>query len=662
MKLEKKDIRRLVIYFFYDADGIVDRYVPVMLEEMKKNSSEVFVVVNGKLTPDSREILQKITPKVFVRENVGFDVWAYKEAMGQYGWEKLGEFDEVVLMNYTIFGPLYPFSEMFEVMNKKDVDFWGITKHHKVDFDCFGTCKYGYIPEHIQSSFLVIRRSLMNSMEYHNLWDDMPMINSYAESVGFYEAIFTKDFTDKGFKSELYIDTSDLEGYTRYPLMMLADELIKNRKCPILKVKSFSQYYEDILGDTIGNCTIDAFNYIKNELEYDTDLIWEHILRTANMAAIKRLMHLNYILPKDYIAYPGHKNPKGKRFALMMHLYFPDLIDECLEYAKSMPANSDLYITVSEDKMESEVNKKIKFLTGFKKITVIRIENRGRDVSSLLIGCAPYVNDYDYICFMHDKKTTQVKPYCAGKSFSYKCFENNLGSKQYVENIITTFEQNPRLGMLTPPPPNHSLFYNILGTEWASNYENTLALAKKLKLKVNIVWTNEPITPLGTMFWFRPKALKPLFDYKWTYEDFPKEPNKFDGTILHAIERIYGYTVQEQGFYIAWVLSDHCARIEMTNMFFSMRELNRRLLSKYYTNNLLDMTQKMESNMCFNWNNAQQNVFAITNWENGGELTPVGKLSKKHKIKQFWAKITPKPIWNLMREIYHMLGGKKWVG
>ncbi|EEX73085.1 hypothetical protein GCWU000323_02899 [Leptotrichia hofstadii F0254] len=120
-------------------------------------------------------------------------------------------------MNYTIFGPLYPFSEMFESMNKKDLDFWGITKHHEVDFDVFNTCKYGYIPEHIQSSFLVIRNSLLKTKDYKDLWENMPMINSYAESVGLYEAIFTKEFNEKGYKSAVYIDTSDLEGYTRYP-------------------------------------------------------------------------------------------------------------------------------------------------------------------------------------------------------------------------------------------------------------------------------------------------------------------------------------------------------------------------------------------------------------------------------------------------------------
>ena len=63
MKLEQKEtINRLVIYFFYDADGIVDRYVPYMLEDINKNCSELFVVCNGKLTPEGRKTFLELTP------------------------------------------------------------------------------------------------------------------------------------------------------------------------------------------------------------------------------------------------------------------------------------------------------------------------------------------------------------------------------------------------------------------------------------------------------------------------------------------------------------------------------------------------------------------------------------------------------------------------
>ena len=132
MRLDQKTkINRLVIYFFYDADGIVDRYVPYMLEDIVKNCSELFVVCNGKLTPEGRAVFQKLTPNILVRENKGFDVWAYKKALEQYGWDKISEFDEIIMMNSTIMGPIYPLSEMFKEMNQRDLDFWGITKYHK---------------------------------------------------------------------------------------------------------------------------------------------------------------------------------------------------------------------------------------------------------------------------------------------------------------------------------------------------------------------------------------------------------------------------------------------------------------------------------------------------------------------------------------------------
>ena len=91
---------------------------------------------------------------------------------------------------------------------------------------------------------------------------------------------------------------------------------------------------------------------------------------------------------------------------------------------------------------------------------------------------------------------------------------------------------------------------------------------------MNIHWTREPIAPLGTMFWFRPKALNKLFAYDWAYDDFPKEPNAYDGTLLHAVERIYPFVAQDAGFYSAWVMTNRFARIELTNICYMLRNTN----------------------------------------------------------------------------------------
>ena len=628
MILNKEKVKRLVIFLFYDKEGIVDNYIPTLFEGLRGFYDKLCFVANGKLQDEGRKKLEKYVTDFLVRENKGFDVWGYKEGLEFYGWEELEKYDEIILMNYTIFGPIYSFSEMFKTMNKKDLDFWGITKHHEVDFDVFDTCKYGYIPEHIQSSFLVIRNSLLKTKDYQDMWKNMPMINSYAESVGLYEAVFTKEFNEKGYKSAVYIDTTDLEGYTRYPLMMMSDELIINRRCPIIKLKSFSQNYMDILTDTLGYCTLDSYEFIKNNTDYDVDLIWENILRTSNMASIKRLMHLNYILPTEYEK--SKIDISKDKILLIFHIYFEDLIDESIKYMKSMPINSDILITIPKRDLKEILERKIKDLP-YKNIEIRIIENRGRDVSSLLVGAKDIVMNYDYVCFMHDEKTTQLKPYCAGQSFRYKCYEGNLSSKEYVINILGTFKENKRLGILMPPPPNHGNFFHTIGNEWGSNLKETEELVTKLGLKVPLYWGAEPISPLGTMFWFRPKAMKKLFDYDWKYEDFPEEPNEYDGTILHAIERIYGFVIQDAGYYCAWCFTEKLAKIELTNLSYSIREINREMFKKNYTTSVYGML----------------------------DLISHTKINLKNRIKLLLRKVLPKFMWETLKKLYHKMRGIK---
>ncbi len=50
------------------------------------------------------------------------------------------------------------------------------------------------------------------------------------------------------------------------------------------------------------------------------------------------------------------------------------------------------------------------------------------------------------------------------------------------------------------------------------------------------------------MFWARPRALKPLFDAQWKYEDFPPESGQNDGTVAHVIERSIVTIAKSEGY------------------------------------------------------------------------------------------------------------------
>ena len=49
-------MRRIGIFVFFDADGIVDRYIPYMLTDLMKNLERLVIVVNGKITDEVWEI------------------------------------------------------------------------------------------------------------------------------------------------------------------------------------------------------------------------------------------------------------------------------------------------------------------------------------------------------------------------------------------------------------------------------------------------------------------------------------------------------------------------------------------------------------------------------------------------------------------------------
>lgn len=567
-------LKRMAIYVFYDRDGKADRYIFRFLNELLKNIDGLIIVCNGYTNDDSILKFKKLTDKVFVRENEGLDLAAYQYALLKTGWTRLAEYDEVILVNDTIMGPVYPFSEMFHTMDTKELDFWGITKHSKSDLNPFG-CEYGYTPDHIQSYFMAFRKSLLISKEFQDYWNDIPVYSDYQEVVGKHEISFTKRFSDLGFRWDVYVKTDDMMQRHNQPILAYPKEIIEQKRCPVFKKRVFFQDYGWVLTNSIGTAAVELIEYLQKTGKYDIELIMENILRVCRLPDLVENLHWNYILPARNILKKETDDIKEEKIALLMHVYYIDLFEETLSYAANMPLSSHLYFfTDTELKRQKIIRATIQL--PHSKIEVKVTNNRGRDISSLLIGAKEIVSEYKYVCFAHDKKSSHVYPQLESEGFAQKCFENVLFSRDYIINILDLFESNPRLGIAFPPMVNHGSFYQLIGGEWGNNFDNVVSLADKLDIKVKI--DKEGImAPLGDYFWFRPQALNPILKYNWTWEEMPEEPVGIDGSILHAIERIYAYAAQQSGYYAAYIQTDECARGEYTNLSHYVRGFNKAL-------------------------------------------------------------------------------------
>ena len=558
--------KRACIYFIYDGDGIIDRYVIHQLQDLRKNVDFLHCVVNGKLTDEGKTALLEIADEVFVRENKGNDIGAYKASIAHIGWDAINAYDELIFTNNTNFGPIYPFKELFDWAKQQDVDFWGLCWDQKgIWLEKNDTPHRNSKNVFINSCFLALRKSLLETQLIKDFFDEIPDNCSYLQSGMYFEHSFPGYFEERGYRYAVYCDTTD--DYN-YPMLHDPVRLFKEFRMPLFKKRSFSHHYSDVLYNTAGEATAQLMQFLQDETDYDMNMIWDSVLRTRNLADVIRCAQLNRVLPRNQYVNPEQK--KNLSVGLVYHAYYTDLFDEDVAYIDNFPTDAGVLVTTSSEEKKFLLEEKLEKVG--RKAKVIVIGNRGRDVSSLLVSGADFVFDYDLICFGHDKKAEHTNPRSVGRSWAYKVNENTFASKEYVANIIDVFEKEERLGIAFPPYPLHNVYANI-NTAWTENFAITKKLLDALDVHVKIDERTLCVAPLGTCFWFRPKAMKKLFagceGKGWCYEDFPGEPNRNDRTLLHAIERSYAYVAQDAGYYPAFIYNDKYTQIELTNLEFN---------------------------------------------------------------------------------------------
>lgn len=373
---------------------------------------------------------------------------------------------------------------------------------------------------------------------------------------------------------ELY-DSQSLSKLTEHPMYDEPLAMVRDVHCPFFAQGIFSAVYDDVLQRTLGHQTKVFMKWLKEERGFDLNPLWDDLLRNCHMEDLFWNLHLTFVLPEHGADYSACCKYLGQHhIGLVMHLYYQDLLSESVGLTRNFPKETNIFITT--DTLEKRELILSAFAeTPFEHIEVRAIPNRGRDVSALVVAARDFCKRHEFVCFYHDKKVLQTKPGSIGVGFAYRMSENLFSKKDYVRNIVNTFRTNPRLGLLTPPPPHHGDYFFTLGTAWGPNFENTKRLYDRLGLHVPIAENKMPLAPLGTCFWFRSAALRPLFDGKWDYSDFPPEPNPADGTILHAFERIYPFVCAEAGYYPSYVLNSRYAAIEYTSLRHYVRTYNQ---------------------------------------------------------------------------------------
>jgi len=321
----------------------------------------------------------------------------------------------------------------------------------------------------------------------------------------------------------------------------------------VFSPRKFYKKYTGIIKNEIIKDADIRFNYC---IKYWSDYGFIDFLKMIKRKTVQKIKtSTRYVEPSTRplkVTDSDIKKIENLKKAVVLHIHYDELVDEMIAYLKNIPYEFDLYIST-----RSEIARKIEniFTEHFpvKKIVIQGVPNRGYDIGPFVCWFNSFALEYDLVLKIHAKRS-YGKHYGAHLEEWRKYLLSNLiGSGDIITQILKKFVDDESLGMVFPD------FYpgvknDIVEDFWDNNYDVAKSLAERLAMTIN----KEEQFPFsaGSMFWFRPKALKNLFDLGLIYDEFLDPASvKNAVSLAHALERLFSaivrnnkYTVEATNF------------------------------------------------------------------------------------------------------------------
>jgi len=238
----------------------------------------------------------------------------------------------------------------------------------------------------------------------------------------------------------------------------------------------------------------------------------------------------------------GTTHTVASRMAVCLHLYYPEVWPEMRDELQTLPKPLDVFITIPRFAATPALAQIVSDLPG---VRFFPERNRGRDVLPWLRLLDQGVFDpYDWVCKLHTKRSPHVAD---GAGWRQRLVQGLFGQRDARSNLLQRLNSLHGEGIAGPPDAliesNDRRFVGACGP----------ALRRT---RARLGWAPSPVVApyfAGTMFWFRPKALRPLSVLARDPDFFPVEARQTDGTPAHAVERLVGECAARMGYGVSTI-------------------------------------------------------------------------------------------------------------
>lgn len=231
-----------------------------------------------------------------------------------------------------------------------------------------------------------------------------------------------------------------------------------------------------------------------------------------------------------------------------IHLHYSDLVPHFTKFLNKIPLDFDLLVSFSGNVTKSHIDSEYASLKKCRQVIARNVPNRGRDIAPFVCEFAQNLTAYDVIAHVHGKKSLYNNGATAGW-LEYLC-ENLFSSEEDLLKIFSLLSGSDFYGIVYP------LNFHVLPPQantWLANKSRAHAVANRIGIKkLPEAYIDYPA---GSMFWARTGALAKILNSGFNYDDFDPEQGQKDGTLAHALERLFAITVKDQGYKVG-ILQD----------------------------------------------------------------------------------------------------------
>jgi glycosyltransferase involved in cell wall biosynthesis len=272
--------------------------------------------------------------------------------------------------------------------------------------------------------------------------------------------------------------------------------------------------------------------------------IVHYLLYGRSQGRIPRIFHVQDLdIKADYqLASTGIIFPR--KICVLLHLYYIEMFDELASYIENIEFETDVVINLVDTTWAPELYHEI--FNHFPEARVIISPDQGRDIGgfSRLLSFVDF-RRYDLFLFIHSKRSPQLFEY-QGRRWRQGLLDPIVGSPAVASARIEGMRANPRIGITA-------------GKAWRDT--GVLLNAKKYDELLDAARISPEARDCefvaGTMFFTRTEVAKRLCGVlsELHFEDGHDKDLDFhlDGQYAHAVERLIGNLVKDEGLIFWWV-------------------------------------------------------------------------------------------------------------